>query len=86
MTRRSDPRNVNPLRQMAERRRTMAEYDALPEALRGWLAEARLQWDPVSARRAWRRAMWTSMGRRRAALAYMDRLEAEALARDGLEP
>ncbi len=66
------------------RRNNMAEFDRLPPALRAWLAEARLPWSPASARRAWRRAMWRSMGRTNAALSIMDRLEAERLARDAL--
>ena len=64
----------------------MAEYDRLPPALRGWLAGARLQWSPASARRAWRRALRRSLWRERAALARMDALEAEMIARDGPPP
>lgn len=66
-----------------DRRRAMADYDALPPALRRWLAGARLQWSPASARRAWRRALWRSLGRERAALARMDALEDAAIARGG---
>ena len=73
-TRTGDPR---------ARARAMAEYDALPAPLRLWLAGARLQWSPRSARRAWRRALWRSLGREQAALARMDALEAAALAREG---
>ena len=69
------------LRAARDRRRAMADFDALPPALRGWLAGARLQWSPASARRAWRRALWRSLGRERAALARMDALEDAALAR-----
>lgn len=65
-----------------DRRRTMAEYDHLPPALRRWLAGARLQWSPASAHRAWRRSLWRSLGREGAALARMDRIESERLARD----
>ena len=60
----------------------MAEYDRLPADLRRWLAGARLQWSPSSARRTWRRALWRSFGRREAAFAWMDALEAAALAED----
>ncbi|WP_055681939.1 DUF6525 family protein [Jannaschia rubra] len=74
------------LRRARDRRRVMADYDALPPALREWLAGARLQWSPASARRAWRRAMWQSLGRKRAAMARMDALEDAALAREGLHP
>lgn len=63
-----------------ERRRAMAEFDTLPPALRGWLAGARLQWSPISARRAWRTALIRSFGRNRAALARMDALEERILA------
>ncbi|MCK0168809.1 DUF6525 family protein [Jannaschia sp. S6380] len=67
-----------------QRRRLMAEYDALPPALRAWLAGARLQWSPGSARRAWRRAMWKSLGRTRKAAERMDTLEDARLAQDPL--
>jgi hypothetical protein len=65
-------------------RDNMAAYDALPRALRLWLAEARLPWSPASARRAWRKAMIRSLGREAAALAIMDRLEEARLAEDAL--
>lgn len=65
-------------------RDTMAEYDRCPPALRRWLSEAKLQWSPASARRAWRRALIRNLGREDRALAYMDRLEAERLAMDPL--
>lgn len=69
-----------------DRRRLMAQYDALPPALRDWLAGARLQWSPTSARRAWRRGLWKGLGRTSAARAHMDRLEQAAIDRDGLAP
>ncbi|MEM9796211.1 MAG: DUF6525 family protein [Pseudomonadota bacterium] len=62
----------------------MAAFDRLPPALRHWLAEAKLPWSPVSAKRAWRRALWKSLGRTEAALRIMDEIEAERLARDAL--
>ena len=62
----------------------MAEYDALPPALRRWLAGACLQWSPASARRAWRGAMRRALWRERVALRLMDALEEERLARDPL--
>ena len=68
------------LNQTRDRRRAMAEFDTLPPALRGWLAGARLQWSPGSARRAWRTALIRSFGRTRAALARMDALEDRILA------
>ncbi|MGC1261909.1 MAG: DUF6525 family protein [Jannaschia helgolandensis] len=72
--------------QARDRRRLMAEYDALPPALRDWLAGARLQWSPVSARRAWRRGLWKGLGRTSAARAHMDALEQAAIKKDGLDP
>lgn len=66
------------------RRDNMAEYDALPKALREWLAEARLPWSPASARRAWRKAMLKSFGRPSKAVAYMNALEDTRLAQDSL--
>ena len=65
-------------------RNAMADYDRCPPALRRWLADAKLQWSPSSARRAWRKALLRSWGRERKALEIMDRLEAERLARDPL--
>ena len=41
-----------PLTESRDRLRTMADYDALPAALRDWLAGARMQWEPRSAHRA----------------------------------
>ena len=63
-------------------RSNMAEYDRLPPALRRWLANAKLQWSPASARRAWRRALWRSWGREAGALAIMDALEEAKLEQD----
>lgn len=64
-------------------RDNMAAYDRLPPALRRWLANARLQWSPASARRAWRRALLRSWGREARALEMMDALEERRLAEDG---
>ena len=64
-------------------RDNMAAYDRLPPALRRWLAGAKLQWSPASARRAWRRALWRSWGREARALEMMDALEEARLERDG---
>jgi hypothetical protein len=72
------------LRLAKARRDNMADYDALPAPLRAWLAEARMPWSPMSARRAWRRALWRSLGRTERALAEMDRLEDARIAQDGL--
>lgn len=59
----------------------MAAYDALPPALRGWLAQAALPWSPESCRRIWRGA------RARGecdltVLSRLDRAERLTLARD----
>ena len=67
-----------------EQRDNMAAFDRLPPALRAWLAEARLPWSPASAERAWRRAMRRNFWRTKAALAAMDRIEDERIARDAL--
>ena len=70
---------------LGERKATedvMAEYDRLPPVLRRWLAGAKLQWSPASARRAWRRALWRSWGREAKALAIMDALEAARIERE----
>lgn len=71
-----------PLSEARDRKRVMADYDHLPPALRAWLAGARLQWEPASARRAWRHGLWRGLGRTSAASAYMDALEDEAIARE----
>ena len=70
------------LAQARDRKRTMADYDALPPALRDWLAGARLQWSPASARRAWRKGLWKGLGRTSAARAHMDALEDAALKKE----
>ena len=51
-------RNLGMTRLRRKRRTTepMRAYDALPESLRRWLAEAVLPWSPASARRIWNRA------------------------------
>lgn len=60
----------------------MRSYDALPPALRGWLAAAALPWSPQSALALWRRALRDSGGKTDAALARLDRAEALLLRRD----
>lgn len=62
----------------------MAAYDALPPALRHWLAEAALPWSPDSAKRARRRALRKALWRKQVALRIMDQIEAERLAQDAL--
>lgn len=70
------------LTQARDRKRTMADYDALPPALRDWLATARIQWEPRSAHRAWRKGLWKGFGRTAAARAHMDALEEDALQKE----
>nr|WP_281243848.1 DUF6525 family protein [Jannaschia pohangensis] len=65
-----------------DRARVMADYDDLPPALRDWLSSARLQWEPRSAHRAWRKGLWKGLGRTKAARAHMDALEDAAIARE----
>ncbi len=72
-----------PLTEARDRKRVMADYDALPPALRDWLASARMQWEPRSARRAWRKGLWKGLGRASVARAHMDALEEAAIRRDG---
>ena len=65
------------------RRRTrdpMAAYDALPPALRGWLARAALPWSPASCLRIWQR-MQAQGAPTAQILATLDRAEARALMR-----
>ena len=78
------PDPASELRAAHSRRQVMNEYDHLPAELRAWLATAKLQWAPASAYRAWRRALWKSLGRKRRALEVMDALEDARIARDGL--
>ncbi len=61
----------------------MAAFDRLPPALRHWLHTAALPWSPASARRVWERAMREAKGCEAAALARLDRVEAERLGREG---
>ncbi len=56
----------------------MRDFDALPPALRHWLATARLPWSPRSARRIWAKYQ----GDAAAALASLERAERATLARD----
>lgn len=71
-----------PLSEARDRKRVMADYDALPPALREWLAGARMQWEPRSAHRAWRRGLWKGLGRTSVARAHMDALEEAAIGRE----
>ena len=58
----------------------MRRYDALPEPLRQWLANAALPWSPVSAQRIWDRASRKGLSVE-ARLDLLTRSEAGMLAR-----
>jgi Family of unknown function (DUF6525) len=60
---------------------SMRAYDALPPALRRWLAGACLPWSPESALRIWRRAR-AETGSDAAAAARCAEVEAAMLARE----
>lgn len=60
----------------------MRAYDALPVALRHWLAGAVLPWSPTSARRHWQRALRAAGGDTAAAQEALSAIEARRLARD----
>lgn len=59
----------------------MRAYDALPPALRRWLAGAARPWSPASCLRLWRETI-AAGGAEADALARLDRAERAALARD----
>lgn len=60
----------------------MAEFDALPPEVRGWIAEAVLPWSARSVRRLWREAMAQAGGDAAAARARLDQAQARLIARD----
>jgi len=77
------PRNLGAT-SLRARRRTgdpMQAYDALPVALRGWLAQAALPWSPVSTKRIWMRVRAKGLSVEHA-LQYLEEAEARTLARD----
>ncbi|MBE3639495.1 DUF6525 family protein [Mangrovicoccus algicola] len=59
----------------------MRDYDALPAALRGWLAGAALPWSPASCRRIWARHRAEGIA---AVLERLDRAERAMLSRERL--
>ncbi|TCM76577.1 DUF6525 family protein [Rhodovulum steppense] len=59
----------------------MRDYDRLPRELRAWLAQAARPWSPLSARRAFARAL-AATGDRMQALAELDRIEVQKIRRD----
>ncbi|MGR3491859.1 MAG: DUF6525 family protein [Shimia sp.] len=59
----------------------MREFDALPPALRRWVAGAALPWSARSVRRAYAKAR-AKTGNEAAALRELDRLQARTVAKD----
>ena len=59
----------------------MRTYDALPQPLRQWLANAALPWSPVSCKRIWSKASKEGLSIDEA-LARMVHAEQKTLARD----
>ncbi|WP_297779368.1 DUF6525 family protein [uncultured Roseovarius sp.] len=73
------------LRSPAARRRPaegLTDYDHLPGPARRWLAQAALPWSARSVRVVWSRALRAAGGCEAAALARLDRIEGQALARE----
>lgn len=76
-------RNLNT--RLKRRRRSadpMRDYDRLPPALRGFLAEAALPWSAPSVKRAWDRALKRHDGCEASALAALRRAEQRSLNKD----
>lgn len=59
----------------------MSAYDALPQPLRQWLADAALPWSPVSCKRIWNKARREGLSVDEAR-ARMISVERKTLARD----
>lgn len=59
----------------------MQDFDGLPQELRAWIAAADLPWRPKSVRRSFDRAL-AQTGDRQQALAELDRLQKQLLAKD----
>ncbi len=76
-------RNLNTnLRRHRRNTNPMAEYDALPRELRGWLANAQLPWSPKSVRKLWRKALLQNDGETRQALRFLSACEARLIEKD----
>jgi len=77
------PRNLGATSLRMRRRKgdPMQTYDALPDPLRQWLAQARLPWSPLSAKRIWLRALANGHSIE-SALQTLSRAETKTLARD----
>lgn len=63
----------------------MREYDALPQPLRHWVAQAALPWSPTSCLTIWRRTLNTGGGPDEA-ITRLNRAEAAMLARNDSAP
>lgn len=63
----------------------MRAYDALPQPLRAWMAQAALPWSPASCRKLWQKAHAQGIPPD-AILDRLDRAEAQTLARDRMAP
>ncbi|WP_228069047.1 DUF6525 family protein [Marivivens aquimaris] len=71
----------NGLRKRRRRNDPMRDFDALPLALRQWMAGAAMPWSPASCRRIWLRAR--SKGESvEAVLERLDRAERQCLGRE----
>jgi len=76
-------RNLNTnLRRRRRKANPMAEYDALPQELRGWLANAQLPWSPKSVRKLWQKALLQNEGETSQALAFLTTCEARLIEKD----
>ncbi|MFN4101492.1 MAG: DUF6525 family protein [Pararhodobacter sp.] len=68
------------LRRRARPGNPMRAFDALPEPLRRWIAQARMPWSPASCLRIWHKARAKGESIE-AILARLDRAEEQTLAR-----
>lgn len=75
-------RNLSSVRVRRRAVDPMREHDRLPPALRQWATQAALPWSAKSIRRVWSRAMAETGGDEVQALACLDRVEAQRLARE----
>ena len=76
-------RNLNTnLRRRRRNANPMAEYDALPRELRGWLADAQLPWSPHSVRKLWKKALREHNGETGEALNFLSACEARLIEKD----
>lgn len=76
-------RNLATSLRLKARNRPMDRYDRLPHDLRQWLTRAALPWSPQSVLRLWGRELRAADGDVAVALARLDLLERQLLAKDG---